>query len=163
LKLVAEGKPRPDDVWARLRGALAIGRLARPLGWSLLGAAVASALFVAMTRPPSPRTNDSGAGPVAPTFRVPAAKLAVVRIEFFAEQPVDEVEFAVALPDGLKFVSGGRELDEREFRWRAPLDRGANAIPVAVRGRRAGRYRIEARVTGGGVDATHDVVLEVTG
>jgi hypothetical protein len=76
---------------------------------------------------------------------------------------VSDVEFAVVLPDGLRFVSGGRELPDREFRWHAPLEQGSNAIPVAVRGAHRGRFKIEARATGNGVDAKQMVELEVTG
>ena len=84
-----------------------------------------------------------------------------VRIDFHAEIPVDDVEFAIKLPEGLHFVSEGRELPDREFRWRGRLEQGSNPIPVAVRGRRAGRYTLVAHATGPDVETQHTVVLEV--
>jgi hypothetical protein len=139
--------------------------------WAAAGAAAAAVALWALHEPhvapqaAPPVVAEApkpAPGPVAPTFKVPAARLAVVKIDFVADEPVEEVEFAVALPEGLSFVSGGQELPEREFRWRGTLDKGSNEIPVAVRGARAGQYRIDARVAGGGVEATHQVLLEVT-
>jgi hypothetical protein len=167
-RLVAAGAPPQPGLMARLRQLAAL----RPLLWATAGAGVAAVLAVAVARqhPSAPPAAPSLAapageiavGPVAPTFRVPAARLAAVKIDFVAEQPVDDVAFAVALPEGLRFVSGGKELPDRRFSWRGPLVEGSNPIPFTVRGARAGRYTIQARAVGDGVDATHEVVLEVT-
>ena len=74
---------------------------------------------------------------------------------------IDDVEFAIKLPEGLHFVSEGRELPDREFRWHGRLDQGSNPIPIAVRGRRAGHYTLVAHAIGRDVSAEHKVVLEV--
>ena len=158
-RLVAAGpppSPRPS-LGALLRRCFASPRLS----WAVAGVAVAGLLLTQL--PWGGRSGGEIAeGQVAPTYRVPTARLAVVKIDFIAEQPVDDVEFAVELPEGLAFVSGGRELPERRFSWRAPLEQGSNSIPIAVRGKKAGRYRIQARARGAGVEAAHEVLLEVT-
>lgn len=163
-RLVAAGTPPRPGLLSSVRSLLA----PRPLYWALAGVAAAAALavFGARLRGTSSTggapAGEIAEGPVAPIYRVPASRLAVVKIDFVAEQPVADVAFAVALPEGLRFVSGGRELPDREFSWRGPLAEGSNPVPFAVRGSHAGRYRIKARATGSGVDASHDVVLEVT-
>lgn len=160
-KLVAAPAPAPAGMLARLRASFAWNRMA----WATVGAAAAAGVafaVVELKRPQAAAPEAIAAGPIAPTFRVPASKLAVVKIDFVAEQAVSDVEFAVVLPDGLRFVSGGRELPDREFRWHAPLSQGSNAIPVAVRGAKRGVFRIEARALGNGVDAKQMVQLEVT-
>ncbi len=158
-RLAQAGRPAPVGLMARLRERLAL----RPLAVGVASGVAAAALVLAVApRLRRPAPVEAAVGPVQPTFRVPARKLAVVKIDFVAEQPVEDVAFAVSLPDGLHFVSGGRELPDREFRWRGALEKGENDIPVAVRGAKAGRYRIEARAVGDGVAAAHQVVLEVT-
>ena len=163
-RLVAAGPPAPIGLFERLRHRFAL----RPMYWAIGGAAVAAVVaagagrlrfFASTVNAP---VAEITAGLVTPTFRVPGSRLAVVKIDFVAEQPVEDVAFAVALPEGLHFVSGGKELPDREFRWRGPLVEGSNSIPFAVRGTRAGRYTIQARAVGNGVDASHEVVLEVT-
>jgi anti-sigma factor RsiW len=150
-KLAASPAPAEAGLFARLRGSFGRSRVA----WAAVGAAAAAGVafaVVGLRRPQAPPGEAIAAGPVAPTFRVPARKLAVVKIDFVAEQAVSDVEFA----------SGGRELPDREFRWHAPLSQGSNAIPVAVRGAKRGVFRIEARALGNGVDAKQMVELEVT-
>src|SRR5262249_48180997 len=100
--------------------------------------------------------------PMAATYRVPESKLALVKIDFVAEQAIEGVAFEITLPDGLRFVSGGEELAERTFRFQGRLDAGSNPIPIAVRGPRAGRYKVIAHAIGPALDVTHEIVLEVT-
>jgi hypothetical protein len=95
-------------------------------------------------------------------YRTPPSRLALLTIEFIAEEAVDDVEFVVALPEGLHFVSEGAVLPDRELRWRGHLAPGPNPIPVTVRARQAGRYVVAARATGRVLDANQHVVLEVT-
>lgn len=93
---------------------------------------------------------------------MPASKLALVKIDFVAEKAIDDVAFEITLPDGLRFVSGGEELAERTFRFEGKLAAGSNPIPIAVKGPRAGRYKVIAHAIGPAIDVTHEVVLEVT-
>ena len=134
--------------------------------WGLGGAALAVASIALVVALGGHRPAASGtavaSGEVAPIFVVPKAKVALVRIDFQAEQAVEDVEFAIQLPEGLHFVSEGRELPDREFRWRGRLERGSNPIPIAVRGQRPGRYTLTARAVGAAVETQHDVVLQVT-
>ena len=95
-------------------------------------------------------------------YRVPESKVALVKIDFIAERAVDEVSFELTLPDGLRFFSGGKELAERSVRWTGRLSAGSNPIPIAVKGPKAGRYRVIAHAMGTDLDVTHEVVLEVT-
>jgi hypothetical protein len=169
-KLVAAGPPPHPGRVARLRAWLSGGALG-PAALGAVGAAAVAAVLVgthhrAATSPAHVALQQApqesvAAGPVVPIFRVPQAKLAVVRIDFVAEQAVDDVEFAVTLPEGLHFVSEGKELPDREFRWRGRLERGSNPIPVAVRGDHAGRFPVAARAIGSDVDAHQKVLLEV--
>lgn len=162
-KLVAAPPPAPPGRLARLRDGLRDLLLARPIAGGLAAAALAAMLIlpVALRHPIGGRGVPVAAGEVPPIFVVPREKVAVVRIDFHAEVPVDDVEFAIQLPEGLHFVSEGRELPDREFRWRGRLAQGSNPIPVAVRGRRAGRYTLVAHAAGADVTAKHTVVLEV--
>jgi len=79
-----------------------------------------------------------------------------------AEQAIDDVAFEITLPDGLRFVSGGQQLAERTFRFSGRLNAGSNPIPIAVKGPRAGRYKLIAHAIGHDLELTHEVVLEVT-
>ena len=162
-KLVAAGPPQLSWMM-RLRRAIA----ERPL-WTTVGAATAAAaLAVAVThhldRPRAP-LEVAAAMPSpaveAPIARVPSAKVALVKIDFVAEKSVEDVQFEIMLPDGLRFFSRGQELAERTFRWSGKLAPGSNPLPIAVKGTRPGTYRVVAHAVGDGVDVTHEVLLEV--
>ncbi|MCG8555950.1 MAG: hypothetical protein MJD61_11790 [Proteobacteria bacterium] len=94
-------------------------------------------------------------------FRVPAEKVAVVKLHFTAEQAVEEVDFSIVLPEGLSFWSDGKALAQRSFRWRAPLQAGDNVVPIALKGQHPGRYRIVATAAIGEEVIAHDLVLDV--
>ena len=55
--------------------------------------------------------------PLAAAYNVPGSKLALVKIDFVADEDIDDVAFEITLPDGLRFVSGG----ERARRAHLPL------------------------------------------
>jgi hypothetical protein len=163
-RLVAAGPPprgsRLSTLAERLFG------LGRPLAFAAAGA-LAVALVVGVRVGPrrhaasSPPEEAVAAGPVEPVFRVPQAKFAVVRIDFVAEQAVDDVDFTISLPEGLHFVSDGQRLAEREVRWHGRLEKGSNSIPIVIGGERAGRYTVAASAVGSDVDAKQKVMLEV--
>jgi len=155
-KLVAAGAP--EQPWsARLRRALA----RRPMTWAaataLVSALAATGGTIAVTRHPAAPTEIA-----QPSYRVPGSKVALVKIDFVAERAVGDVDFEIVLPDGLRFFSGGKQLAERSFRWHGELKPGSNPIPVAVKGPRAGRFRVIAHAVGPDLDVTHEVWLEVT-
>ena len=169
-KLVAAPAPAPAGFVSRLLGRASDLFLARPVTMTMIssGAALSlsAALFLGVPALRG-RLHEAApvavaAGDVAPIFVVPRARIAVVRIDFVAEQDIDDVAFAIRLPEGLHFVSEGRELPDREFHWRGRLTRGSNPIPVAVRGARSGRYTLAAHAVGPDLDAMQNVVLEVT-
>jgi hypothetical protein len=181
LALVQAGQPPAPGMRQRLSGWLE-GRRAWlwPLSGALAGAAT-FALFAlsGLHRPATPgagRPEVSAAitrGEVLPTFVVPSAKVAVIKLAFSADVDVEDVTFEVTLPDGLSFWSRGQALAERSFRWPGRLTAGENLFPVAVRGERPGRYKVKARaelpphatvteaVTGTVVE--HEIWLEVRG
>jgi hypothetical protein len=175
-RLAAEDEPLPSGFSASLHRALAVaGRPLPASPWARLGEwlparpallATAAAVVLLLAAALLLRAPGGGAavarGPVDPVFQVPHSRVAMVRIDFVVDQAVDDVEFVVVLPSGLSFVSEGQVLPDREFRWRGRLEPGSNLVPVAVRGERAGRYVVAARVRGGEVNAEHKVVLEVT-
>jgi anti-sigma factor RsiW len=150
-RLVAAGPP-PSSWLARVRAGLA----RRP--FALAAAAAALAALVA-TGATTLALRGRGA---TEAFRVPSGKVALVKIDFVAERAVEEVTFEVTLPDGLRFFARGEEIPERSFRWSGKLVSGSNPIPIAVKGPRAGRYRVIAHAVGDQLDVTHEVVLEVT-
>jgi hypothetical protein len=145
-----EGPPRAGWL-VRLRRIVA----ERPLGAMLATAAAAALVAVVLTRQISPH-------PPAAIARVPSSKVALVKIDFVAERAVEDVQFEIMLPDGLRFFSRGQELAERTFRWNGRLLSGSNPLPIAVKGAHPGRYRVIAHAVGDGIDVTHEVVLEVT-
>jgi hypothetical protein len=108
----------------------------------------------------SNRSSESAIA--APHFKVPAEKVALVKIDFASAKAIDDVDFEILLPDGLHFFSGGQELAERTFQWRAKLGAGSNVVPIAVKGSHPGRYRVIAHATGRDLDVSQEVVLEVT-
>jgi anti-sigma factor RsiW len=156
----------PEVTWLqRLRRAIA----ERPLTTTFAAAGLAAALAVALTHR-APLTTGPATAPVqiaaapvetAPIARVPSAKVALVKIDFVAERSVDDVQFEIMLPDGLRFFSRGHELAERTFRWKGKLDSGSNPLPIAVKGAHPGRYRVVAHAVGEDLDVTHEVILEV--
>jgi hypothetical protein len=163
-RLVAEGKPAKHGALRRRLDALldfSSSRWVPALGLGALLLAGGAGVYSLTRHGHTVPAEAVATGPVTPVFRVPQTKLAVVRIDFVAEQAVEDVEFTVVLPDGLRFVSDGQVLSEREVRWRGRLERGSNQIPIAVRGERAGRFAIAARATTTDLAAEHHVMLEV--
>jgi len=152
--LVAAGPPKRS--WLDgVRAAIAM----RPVTFAAAAAALAAMLATGGTiallhRAHAPATVAS--------YQVPASKVALVKIDFVAEKAIDDVAFEITLPDGLRFVGGGTELAERTFRFQGKLAAGSNPIPVAVKGPRAGRYKVIAHAIGPSLDVTQEVVLEVT-
>jgi hypothetical protein len=156
FKLVA-AQPAGHSVGQRLRDWLA----ARPFAFATVSAALAAVLAVGGT------LTMLGRGTVSPqtlqtAFRVPEAKVALVKIDFVSGKEIDDVNFEILLPDGLRFYSGGHELAERSFQWQGKLSSGSNLVPIAVKGVRPGLYHVIAHATGDNLDVSQDVVLEVT-
>ena len=161
--LLARARDRVTDLWFARPAAVAAGlSAALALSVVVFGVVFATVSHGRAGRPHEDAPAAIAAGEVAPIVVVPKTKIAVVRIDFVAEQDIEGVEFAIRLPEGLHFVSEGRELPDREFHWRGKLVRGSNPIPVAVRGARAGRYTLAAHAVGPDLDASQNVVLEVT-
>ena len=152
--LVAAGPP--ERRWLdRVRQAIAM----RPMTFAACAASLAAVVSVGATLKFSHR-QPTAAQAIA--YRVPESKVALVKIDFVAEKNIDDVAFEITLPDGLRFVSGGQQLAERSFRFSGKLAAGDNSIPVAVKGPRAGRYKVIAHAIGPSLDVTQEVVLEVT-
>jgi len=151
--LVAAGPPKRS--W--LDGARAAIAL-RPVTFAAAAAALAAMLATGGTLALVGRAHS----PAVATYKVPESKVALVKIDFVAEKAIDDVAFEITLPDGLRFVGGGSELAERTFRFQGRLAAGDNPIPIAVKGPRAGRYKVIAHAIGPALDVTHEVVLEVT-
>jgi anti-sigma factor RsiW len=132
--------------------------VARPLGFALATAAIAAVLATGATLSWTHRQLPA----TVVTYRVPSSKVALVKIDFVAAQAIEDVAFEITLPDGLRFVSGGELLAERSFRFVGKLAPGSNPIPIAVKGPRAGRYKLIAHAVGSELDVTQEVLLEVT-
>jgi hypothetical protein len=168
-RLATEPAPAPLRWSDRARAWL---RDRRAWMWPAAGVAAGVATFVVLVavrglpaEQPSVAVNSPpqlvSSGPVLPSFRVPSAKVAVIKLAFAAEVAVDDVTFAVTLPEGLAFWSQGKKLDERTFRWPGRLEAGENLIPIAVRTDRPGRFPVVATVEVGGRVLEHRVVLDV--
>lgn len=152
--LVAAGPPKRSLLDA-VRAAIAL----RPVTFAAAAAALAAVLATVGT---FALVRHGGRAPALATYRVPESKVALVKIDFVAEKAIDDVAFEITLPDGLRFVGGGSELAERTFRFQGKLAAGSNPIPIAVKGPRAGRYKVIAHAIGPALDVTQEVVLEVT-
>ena len=151
--LVAAGPPRRSWLEA-VRAAIAL----RPVTFAAAAAALAAVLATVGTLALLGRAH----GPAVAIYKVPESKVALVKIDFVAEQAIEDVAFEITLPDGLRFVGGGSELAERTFRFQGRLAAGDNPIPIAVKGPHAGRYKLIAHAIGPALDVTKEVVLEVT-
>ncbi|HYV46787.1 MAG TPA: hypothetical protein VFA20_18110 [Myxococcaceae bacterium] len=155
-KLVAAGSPRPVGIWGRVRQGM---ERWRPVLWPAVGVAVGVVVFLVLgvMRPAS-----SAPAPVAElAVKVPASKVALIRLNFSADVAVESAQLHVELPAGLSFWSDGEELAQRALDWEQPLSAGDNVIPIAVRGARAGEYRVVATARVGEQRIEHDVVLRV--
>jgi hypothetical protein len=151
--LVAAGAPK-KPFFAALR--------ARLQGSPFAFAAAAAALAAVMSAGGTLTWVHAKKGGREVAYRVPEAKVALVKIDFVASKNIDDVAFEITLPDGLRFVSGGQMLAERSFRFVGRLAAGDNSIPVAVKGPHTGRYKVIAHAIGSELDVTQEVVLEVT-
>jgi hypothetical protein len=177
LRLAQAGSPPLPGLRHRVGGWLQ-GR--RGWLWPISGVAAGAATFAIFAWTQAgplatlPGRGDPPAaiarGDVPPTFVVPPARVAVIKLAFSADVDVEDVTFEVTLPEGLAFWSRGQALAERSFRWPGRLSAGENLFPVAVRGERPGRYRVKARAElppGGGNTAgavvEHEIWLEVRG
>jgi hypothetical protein len=162
-RLVAAGQNARAHGWRRLRDWLR----ARPhVTWPAAGMLAGAATFALLTVfARAPRAPIAAVEPAAgeSTYRVPASKVALVRLNFAAEVVVDGVTFDVELPEGLAFWSRGQSLPERQFRWAGRLEAGDNWIPIAIKAERPGRFRVLARVHAGEQVLENQVVLEVGG
>lgn len=153
--LVAAGPP--EKRWLdRVRAAIAM----RPMTFAAAAASLAAVVSVGATLKLAHRAAP--ATEQAIVYRVPESKVALVKVDFVAQKAIEDVAFEITLPDGLRFVSGGQQLAERTFRFQGRLNAGDNSIPIAVKGPRAGRYKVIAHAIGPALDVTQEVVLEVT-
>ncbi|HEX9105341.1 MAG TPA: hypothetical protein VF997_24190, partial [Polyangia bacterium] len=154
--LVAAGPPKRSWLDA-VRAAIAL----RPVTFAASAAALAAMVATGGSLALLGRAHAPATAPVA-AYKVPESKVALVKIDFVAEKSIEDVAFEITLPDGLRFVGGGSELAERTFRFQGKLTAGSNPIPIAVKGPRAGRYKVIAHAIGPALDVTQEVVLEVT-
>jgi hypothetical protein len=152
-RLLRVETPRPT-LGDRLRALVSL----RPITATLLAASVASMLTLAVTRQVSLRRATQA----ELSHRVPLAKAALVRIDFVAAAAQGDVQFEILLPEGLRFVSTGKELPERSIRWTGPLREGSNPIPVVIKGTKKGTYQVVAHAQGATFDVVHEVTIEVT-
>jgi len=150
-RLAAAGPPDAPGLWWRLREALA----GRHLLWPAAGAAAfAALLLLALATRPGLLSPPADA-------RVPATRVAMVRINLSADVAVASADIRVSLPPGLVFWANGQALPDRSFAWSQPLQAGGNDIPIAVRGERPGRYRMTVVARIGAAQLEHEVTLEV--
>ncbi len=158
--LVAAGVPRSGRLDA-LRARVALRPMTLAASAAALAAMLATGATLALMHRAPPPLQRAPA-PIVATYKVPASKVALVKVDFVAEEEIDGVAFEITLPDGLRFVADGDELAERTFRFQGKLAAGSNPIPIAVKGPHAGRYKVIAHAIGPALDVTQEVVLEVT-
>lgn len=154
-RLLAAGPPEDPSRWRRMAEALRPRRVV----WPALGAAAGVAAFLLLAAPALRHPGDAAApfGTLLPTTQV-----AVVRLTLSAEASVDAAHIRVSLPTGLSFWADGREVPARDLEWTQPLDAGDNEIPIAIRGRQPGRYRIAVNARIGEQRIDDEVLIEVT-
>jgi hypothetical protein len=157
-RLTAEAPPDAPPLWRRLWPSFAVEwRLLWPAAGLALGVALFLALGALRDRAVPVR---AGRGGVAAT-ELPATKVAMVRVNLSAEVAVASAQIKVSLPEGLVFWVDGQELAQRAFEWTQPLHAGDNDIPIAVRGLRAGHYRMTVTAQIGRERIEDEVLLEV--
>lgn len=157
-KLLAAGPPEAPAPWRRLLDVLT----RRPaVLWPALGAVAGLLVFAFASTLPIRQPAHDPATAAAVTV-LPATRVAVVRVNLSAEVPVDAAHIRVSLPPELSFWADGRELPQRTFEWTQALGAGDNEIPIAVRGKRPGRYRIAVSAVIGADRVDDEIVLEVT-
>jgi hypothetical protein len=161
-RLAAAGAPEPLPWWHRLLEPLT-GRVdspARRLALPALGVAVAVTLVLVLRLGQPAGISPRGSRePVAATLL--ATQVALVRINLSAEVAVQAARIEVRLPDGLVFWSDGQALADRSLSWSQPLRAGDNELPIPVRGRRPGLYRVTLTAQAGDQRIEDVVVLEV--
>jgi hypothetical protein len=168
-RLAAEGLPAAPGLLDRLRD---LSR--RPWIWSAAAFAAGVLVVLAYGVARRPMETGSGAAPLAGNERlqpptsdatavVPASKVAVITLRLSTEVAAPNALIQVKLPDGLAFWSHGEALAQSSFSWTQSLTPGDNEIPIAVRGMRAGRYRVAVTADTGNDEVRDEVVLEVTG
>jgi len=128
--------------------------------WPAAGLAAGVATFFALAQLRDPRPALPQSALVA--VRVPATKVAMVRVNLSAEVAVASAQIKVSLPDGLVFWADGEELPQRAFEWTQPLGAGDNEVPIAVRGLKAGHYKMTVTAQIGSQRIEDEVLLEVT-
>lgn len=155
-KLAEAGEPDEPSWWKRALGPL----LSQPrVAWPALGAATGLAVVAVLSfmRAPAPPPAPM---PIAAAL-FPATKVAMVRVNLSAEVAVESAQIRISLPQGLSFWADGQELAQGSFEWSQPLSKGANEIPVAVRGHKPGRYRMTVSAVIDGRPIEEEVLLEV--
>ncbi len=158
-RLVEAGPPAPPSWLARLREAVRLPRLL----WPAVGVAAGVAAFLILapaSRPPG--RVEGGPDTGSPSAVLATSQVAVVRLNLSADVAVDAARIRITLPPGLSFWSDGQALAQRDFEWTQSLSPGDNEIPIAVRGQRAGRYRIAVDALVGGQRVEDSVLIEVT-
>ena len=155
--LVADGPPRSPSLGQRLLSPWRAARWAWPLAGVAAGVAAFLALSLLRSSAPGPAPVEA-AGPVT---RLPATRVALVRLNLTADVAVEQAHIRISLPPGLSFWADGEVLGDRSFEWTQPLRRGDNEIPIAVRGQRPGRYRIAVTARFGDAKVEDEVVLDV--
>jgi hypothetical protein len=151
-RLSEAGAPSPLAFWRRLPE---VRFLVPSLAGGLAVAAAVALSFGALRSHPAVHSRDVVA------TRLPATKVAVVRVNLSAEVEVADAQIRVELPEGLAFWSDGEELHQRHFEWTQALRAGDNEIPIAVRGLRPGRYRMTVSALIGSERVEDEVLLQV--
>ncbi len=108
---------------------------------------------------PSTRTLPAVAKPVA----VGVGSDAVVRIWFRADRAVDDVQFTLSLPSGVRLVQNGQMLNVSSLTWQGRLEPGRNLIPFHVRGIANGKWTMKASMAKGSSRQERAVDLQVDG
>jgi len=138
-RLTQAGPPKVS--WTmRLRRAIA----ERPL-WTMFGsAATAAALAAILTYRLQPAVAPIQLAALpAPVeaqaiARVPKAKVALVKIDFVGERSVDDVQFEIMLPDGLRFFSRGAGAGRADVSLERPTRERLQPAADRGQGRAAG-------------------------
>src|SRR5207248_1254335 len=110
-------------IWAKARQGL---ERWKPVMWPALGVAAGVAAFLVLgaLQRPAPGTPTTPGAVAELAVRVPASKVALIRLNFSADVAVETAQLHVELPAGLSFWSDGEELAQRALDWEQPLSAG---------------------------------------
>jgi len=122
--------------------------------WPYMGWAVAALLALSFiplnfqkTSEDRPTVKESRQITAATKTAFPLKKAIPVEIDFKTHKALENAEFSIELPEGIRFVSSDQEVSESDrISWIDNLKKGSNVIPFLIEGNVKGKFKIKAQI-----------------